>query len=430
MGDFHIRDKIGTGTQGAVYRAHQISRGRPVALKVFSGDAAQRPQVAARFAREAAVLARLDHPGIVRCYGAGAEHGFRYFAMEYIDGWTAAALIQGAGGKLAPADALHIALRCAEALGYAAARHVIHRDVKPGNILLGRRGEVKLTDWGLAKPTDGDHALTGENTCMGTLRYVAPEQIRDARRADQRSDVYALGGVLYELLTGRVPFPESNWVDALRAKEDASFPLAGDVNPAVPRRCDAVLSRMLAPDPARRFPDYEQLSGALRAVGPVSDRLDLGSLIDRQEAGTRPLKECSRPLRVLLVYDEADYVPLVQHALHAAGVPHDLSAVEDGHLAGNSVARDRGASGPDVLVLGLTSPTQASLRMLTEVRGGPARDEVAVCGLSQSPDGAALLRTLGLGVSPWVTGFIDLKPLSEAFRSIHASASGATKPPS
>ncbi len=136
---------------------------------------------------------------------------------------------------------------------------------------------------------------------------------------------------------------------------------------------------------------------------------------------------------MLVVYDEADYVPLVQHALHAAEVPHDLTVVEDGHQAPASVVRDRRAGvapRPDVLVLGLTHPTAASLRMAAEVRTGQPVGEVKVCGLSRSPDGAALLRGLGLGVGVWVTGFADLRPLSEALRTVYAGVvAGVTASP-
>lgn len=424
LGDFRIRSRIGAGAQGAVYLAHQISLGRPVALKVLDGGAARRPTLVARFAREAALLGRLDHPNVVRCYGAGAERGFHYFAMEYVDGWDAAALLRRAG-RLAPADALRVAARCAEALGHAAARRVVHRDVKPGNVLVGRQGEVKLTDWGAARPTDGDHALTGEHMLMGTLRYVAPEQFRDPRRADHRSDMYALGGVLYELLTGRVPFPGEDWVSVLRAKETGAFAPAGALNPAVPRRCEAALARMLAPDPADRHPDYDGLIADLGAAAPASGRPD-PALFDRWAVplADGPAVGSGPRLNVLLVYDEAEYLPLVEYALHAAEVPHDLRAVEDGRDAVASVARGRGAR-PDVLILGLTSPTQASLRVLTEARCDRPPGALPVSGLSTSPDGADLLRGLDLGSSSWVAGFGDLGPLSQALRAAYAGVAAA-----
>ncbi len=426
LGDFRIHGKIGTGTQGAVYLAHQTSRGRSVALKVFTGDAALRSQVVARFTRESVLLGRLDHPNIVRGYGAGEEHGFHYFAMEYVDGPNAAAVLRRAGGRLPAPDALHVAIRCAEALAAAAACRVIHRDVKPSNILVSRRGDVKLSDWGLAKPTDEDHALTGAFVRLGTLRYVAPEQARDPRRADQRSDVYALGGVLYEFLTGEVPFAGTDWLAVLRAKEDGPVPAASRTNAAVPRRCDAILSRMLAPDPADRYPDYASLIGDLRGIGLAGDRLDLSPLDGPADP---PPAGAGRRLQVLLVYDEMEYVLLAQHALHAAGIPHDLSVVEDGQAVLTAAGPLRGGiwgPGPDVLILGLTSPTQASLQLLAEVRRRCPPNTLLACGLSKSPDGAALLRSLELCLGLWVTAFGDLKPLSERLRSSYEAGGGGT----
>ncbi len=278
LGDFRIHGRIGCGTQGAVYHAHQLSHDRPVALKLLAGGSAPSATAVARFRRQAALLARLDHPGVVRCYGAGAEPGFDYLALEYVAGRDAATLLRRAGGTLPAPDALHVARRCAEALSHAAARHVVHRDVKSSNILVGRGGEVKLADWGAAKPTDADHTLTGEHMILGTVRYAAPEQVRDARRADHRSDIYALGGVLYELLTGRVPFPGGDWFEVLRAKEETALTPASEVNPAVPRRCDPILARMLVPDPAGRYPDYDALIADLGGVGLASEPPDLTAL--------------------------------------------------------------------------------------------------------------------------------------------------------
>lgn len=422
LGDFRIRGLLGTGTQGIVYLAHQASRDRPVALKVLAGRAA-RAATTARFRRQAALLARLDHPAVVRCYGAGAEPGFDYLALEYVAGVDAAALLRRAGGTLAPADALAIARRSAEGLAHAAARHVIHRDLKPANVLVGWCGAVKLIDWGAAKPTDEDHGLTGEHVVIGTVRYAAPEQVRDARRADRRSDIYALGVVLYELLTGRVPYTGDDWLATLLAKEEEAPPPPSGVNPAVPARFDAVLARMLAPDPADRYPDYESLIGDLDGLGLARERP--GAAFGDWAGGPATVPAPGPPLAVLLVYDEGEYVPLVQHALHAAGVPYDLTLVEDGREAA-AAARGRR---PDVLILGLTSPTEASVRVLAGVRGAAPAAAPAVYGVSRSPDGAALLRGLCAGAGVWVTGFADLAPLSEAVREVYIGKTLGTEAP-
>lgn len=425
LGDFRLLERVGGGTQGAVYRARQLAPGRTVALKLLAGNSAFRPASAARFAREAAVLARLGHPGVARCLGVGGERGFGYFALEFVDGPSVKALLGRTGGPLSPATAVYLARRCAEALAHASGRGVAHRDVKPGNILVAP-GIVKLTDWGLAKPADTGEDLTAEHSVLGTLRYAPPEQFRDARKADRRSDIYALGGTLYEMLTGRVPFPGEDWPAVLAAKEVGAFAPAGALNPAVPLALDRILARMLAPDPAARYPDYGPLLGDLGAAGLPDEPSGLPTLAPEVgSTGSVPADVGIPRLRVLLVYDDPKYVPLAQHALFSAGVPHELGAVEDGRDA-PAAARDWRAGwgrGPDVVVLGLTSPTHMSVRVLEAARGGPGRTPV-VLWVSRSPDGATLLRGLGLGVGVWATGFADLDPLGDALRETHAALAG------
>ncbi|MBN9122291.1 MAG: serine/threonine protein kinase, partial [Planctomycetes bacterium] len=319
--------------------------------------------------------------------------------------------------------------RCAEALAHAAARGVIHRDVKPGNVLIGPGGAVKLIDWGLGKPAGGDAGLTAEHSVLGTLRYAPPEQFRDARRADQRSDIYALGGTLYELLTGRLPFPGDEWPAVLAAKETGALAPASAANPAVPPCLDRVLARMLAPDPADRYLDYAPLIRDLDGIGLADEQPD-------PRAFAKPDRERPTPpgprLRVLLVYDAAKYIPLAQHALFAAGVPHDLATVEDGHDAPAAVARD-GPAGwgfdPDAVFLGLTSPTHASLRVLGAVRAAAGRHAPAVVWMSLSPDGAALLNGLDLGTGVWATGFADVEPLGTVLRDVYAAVTGGSSTP-
>lgn len=422
LGDFRLVSKVGGGTQGAAYRARQLSRDRTVALKLLTGTAAYRPAAAARFARESALLARLDHPGIVHCHGFGDEGGFRFFAMEFVDGSSVKSLLGRAGGAFSPAAAVFLARQCAEALAHAAARGVVHRDVKPGNLLVGPGGTAKLIDWGLARPADADTNLTAEHCVLGTLRYAPPEQFRDARRADRRSDIYALGGTLYEMLTGRLPFPGEQWPEVLRAKDAGVFPPAGTLNPAVPPRLDRVLTRMLAPDPIARYPDYGPLIRDLAAIGFPDEPLDSAALVG---TGAEPSAATSARLRVLVVYDDPKYVTLTQHALLAAGVPYDLTTVEDGRDAPAAVARNRRAGWmlePDAVLLGLTSPTETSMKVLTEVRRGPLRQPAL--WMSRSPDGAAVLRGLGLGVGVWATSFGDLEPLATALQEIYTAVAG------
>lgn len=229
---------IGRGGMGAVYRARQTDLDREVAVKVLPEDLAKDPTFVERFRREARALARLDHPNIVRVFGSGVADGLCYIVMELVDGVTLREAIDQK--TIDSAAALRIVPLICEALAFAHSAGVVHRDIKPENILLGRGGTVKVADFGLAKLSDADAAetlLTATGVHMGTLRYMAPEQL-DGQTADHRADIYALGVVFYELLTGRVPM--------------GHFP-PPSATPGVDPRIDAVVTRTLQRDPAERY---------------------------------------------------------------------------------------------------------------------------------------------------------------------------------
>lgn len=201
-----IIELIGQGGMGAVYKAKQPSLGRIVAIKVLPPEFAKDPTFAERFAREVRTLGQLSHPNIVSVYDSGEVDGLHYFIMEYVDGLNLRQLMHA--GELAPSEALAIVPQICEALQYAHDSGVIHRDVKPENIMIDSNGRVKVADFGLAKlvqNTPENVSLTMSQQVMGTWRYMAPEQIEKPDSVDHRSDIYALGVVLYELLTGNLP---------------------------------------------------------------------------------------------------------------------------------------------------------------------------------------------------------------------------------
>jgi tRNA A-37 threonylcarbamoyl transferase component Bud32 len=201
-----ILELLGQGGMGAVYKARQPGLDRFVALKILPPEAVRDPAFAERFGREARALAKLNHPNIVSIYDSGKAGGLYYFIMEFIDGVNLRQLIRT--GHIQPREALQIVPQICDALQFAHDEGIVHRDIKPENILLDKRGRVKIADFGIAKLLSGkaaDYTLTGPWQVMGTAHYMAPEQMAKPQEVDHRADIYSLGVVFYELLTGQLP---------------------------------------------------------------------------------------------------------------------------------------------------------------------------------------------------------------------------------
>ncbi len=228
LGDaIELREVVGQGGMGTVHRAHHLRLDRPVAVKFLAEPLAAQPEFADRLRREARVLARLRHPGIVDVHDFGEQDGRGYIVMEYVDGQPLSRLL-----PLPPERARAIALEVLDALACAHAAGLVHRDVKPANVLIDADGRARLTDFGLARPLTG-WTLTTAGRVAGTPQYMAPELLEGAA-PDPRQDVYAMGAMLYEMLAGRPP--------------------AGDFAP-LPQPFDRIVRKALAPDPSRRHPD-------------------------------------------------------------------------------------------------------------------------------------------------------------------------------
>jgi predicted Ser/Thr protein kinase len=201
-----ILELLGTGGMGAVYKGRQRSLDRLVAVKVLPADIGADPAFAERFTREARALGKLNHPNIVAIHDSGYAGGLYYFVMEYIDGANLREMIRS--HAFAPKDALAIVPQICDALQFAHDEGIVHRDIKPENILITKKGQVKIADFGLAKLLGADQVgdnLTATHQVMGTVRYMAPEQMEGAKDIDHRADIYSLGVVFYELLTGELP---------------------------------------------------------------------------------------------------------------------------------------------------------------------------------------------------------------------------------
>jgi eukaryotic-like serine/threonine-protein kinase len=257
-GRYELEELVGTGGMSSVYRARDRQLERPVALKLLHERLGADDEHVTRFRHEAESAARLSHPNIVPVMDRGVDSGRQYIVFEYVDGESLRQLLDREG-TLGVRRALEIAIAVADGLAFAHDHGIVHRDVKPQNVLISRDGEIKVTDFGIARSADS--GLTQTGTVLGTSNYIAPEQAA-GQQVTPAADVYSLGVVLYELLAGDVPFPGGNQVVvALRHATEAPPPLPS----GVPPRLAAAVTRALAKDPARRFASMADFAAELRA---------------------------------------------------------------------------------------------------------------------------------------------------------------------
>jgi serine/threonine protein kinase len=260
LGDYRILRRLGEGGTGSVFLAYHEKENRQVAIKVLSKQLSEKQPALDRFYREAKSGALLNHPNIVRNLAAGQDQqtGLHYLVLEYVDGPSALDLLDKFH-RLPVGDALHIVLDIARALEHAHSRSIVHRDIKPGNILITLSGLAKLADMGLAKRTDETSHLTHARQGFGTPYYMPFEQATNAKYADARSDIYALGATLYHLVVGEVPFPGTNSLEIIDKKDIGEFTPASALNADVPRVVDVILAKMLAREPRDRYQTASEL---------------------------------------------------------------------------------------------------------------------------------------------------------------------------
>jgi serine/threonine-protein kinase len=249
-GRYRLVEVIGRGGMSTVYRAIDAKLRRTAAVKVLSPALADADPVSlARFEREAQAAARLAHPGIVAIYDTGVDGDIRFIVMEYVPGRSLDELLRS-DGRLEPARAVYIAEQVASALAVAHTAGIVHRDIKPGNVMVTDDGSVKVLDFGIARAVDGS-TLTQTSSVVGTAAYMAPEQAA-GKRADDRSDIYSLGCLLYTMLAGGPPFTGEVSAAVLGQHLHADPPSPRDANPEVPPALDALVTQMLAKDPDAR----------------------------------------------------------------------------------------------------------------------------------------------------------------------------------
>ncbi len=278
FGSFELLDKLGEGGMGAVYRARDAQMGRTVALKVLSKKVLGDQKFFDRFKREIKATASLNHPNIVTAYGAGEVDGMPYIAMEYVEGENLRSRLKKMGA-LKEKEALTLIKGAAAGLEHAHKNGVIHRDVKPDNILVGKDGTVKIADLGLAKSVNDDQRLTKTGTAIGTPHYISPEQARGDKKIDHRSDIYSLGATLYVMLTGQRPFHGRNNAEIMLKHLQEELENPQDIVPEISDGAERIVSRMMGKLASDRYPNCRALIAdidkVLSAADPNLD-IDLG----------------------------------------------------------------------------------------------------------------------------------------------------------
>ncbi|MFM8478688.1 MAG: serine/threonine-protein kinase [Planctomycetaceae bacterium] len=271
---YEIHERLGAGGMGAVFRATDVELSRDVALKIMHPGPSADSSLVARFRNEARACARLNHDNIARVFFAGVQDGFYFIAYEFAGGRTLRDLILDRG-RLSAAETVNLSIQITLALNHIAAAGIVHRDIKPSNIMVTESGRVKVVDLGLARRESEDSIgeITAAGTTLGTFDYIAPEQARDPRSADVRSDIYSLGCTMYHMLTGQPPYPDGTALQKLLDHQGKSPPDPRVLNSSVPVQLSAMMRKMMASNPDQRY----QAAGLL-----LNDLIQLAGLLGLQ----------------------------------------------------------------------------------------------------------------------------------------------------
>ena len=262
LGPFLLKERLGAGGMGVVYRATHVESRRQFAVKVLSAKAAGNKRIVARFARELEILKALKHPNIVRCFGGGRQGSDIYLVMELVAGGSIAGLIRRRGRL--PWDAvIDYALQVCDGLAYAHEWGIVHRDLKPANLLLTDEGQVKIADFGIARVQYGKRLTAAKHT-LGTMAYIAPEQIKGEPGISHRTDLYTLGCVMFEMLTGKLPFAAESMAQMIYEHLEAAPPRVSTIVLDCPVWLDALVNQLLDKDPLKRPHDATAVAQALR----------------------------------------------------------------------------------------------------------------------------------------------------------------------
>jgi serine/threonine protein kinase len=286
FGKCRVVKQLGQGATAYVFLAKHEVLDMPVAVKVLrKGLSERKPQYAERFLREAKMAAWLDHPNIVRVIDCGVEDGYHYMVMDYVDGPNCLEKLQEQPAGIEWREAVEVAIHVADALAYAVTRDVVHRDVKPSNIMIDSTGRVRVTDLGLAKLTiRGMASLTQEMHTVGTPNYMSPEQIKSSEDLDLRTDIYSLGASLYHMVCGSPPYKGKTAMEVVAMHVGSPLEPPFRRKPGLPAELSSIICKMMAKAPGERYQDYDSLVG------------DLRNLLDGKEISAADFRETVVPI--------------------------------------------------------------------------------------------------------------------------------------
>jgi len=408
-----ILELIGQGGMGAVYKVRQKHLDRIVALKVLPPELGQDPHFVDRFTREAQALARLNHPSIVSVYDFGRAIDYCYIIMEYVDGANLRQVQQT--GKLSPQQALQIVPLLCDALQYAHDEGVVHRDIKPANILMDKRGRVKIADFGLAKLQASDptvESLTGSNQVVGTWQYMAPEQVEKSKDVDHRADIYSLGVVFYEMLTGELPLGRFEPPSKRMVQIDL--------------RLDEVVLKTLEKDPQRRYQQANEMKSAVEDYSSAT-RGGIGAPV--AAGGTAAAHEAPKlaPAEVQKVRESLHSPAMALIVYGAIGIAVALA----GGLTSLS-----GAFGPAQVFMGSLLAGGSFLMLICHTLiliGGLKMLRMesyawAMTGAIAAIIPFTILSLVGIGLGIWALVALSRKGVREAFPTVAQNARGALAP--
>jgi serine/threonine protein kinase len=425
VGNYELIEKIAEGGMGAIYRGRQRDSGLVVAIKIMPAHMAQNPILLKRFEQEFRAASRLDHPNIVRAIDYGDTGEQPYLVMEFVEGESLGQKIER-DGRMNEDDAKRIIAQVAQGLHRAHKQNLVHRDVKPDNILVRPDGVAKLADLGLVKETDTDLNLTKTGRGLGTPHFMAPEQFRNAKNADSRCDIYSLGATLYQMVTGELPFRSSGPLDAWMKKIHNELTPPRQIVPSISERVEEAILRAMKADPGQRHATCREFvedvfgKSTRRAATPEAGNVssELWYLVYRDEQGTaHTVKGSVNAIRKSLrdgLLGDADNVrasrtkagpfePLLSYAEFRDALAADAApapAARPSSTATRAAATGANPNRPD-------TPTSASVR--TPARGSSAehsRPPHIVLPPSENPGLAEAMRWGFLALVALVTGAV------------------------